>query len=120
MKGESSSTGRCAQVEYPEIDDGEKPRHRFMSAYEQKKEAWDKTYQYLLFAAEPYEVVAFKVPNMEVDRTDRFFSHWSVLTLALPYSPARVHFTYSVAINALLSQQVNSRTNSDSSTSALT
>ena len=47
-----------------------------MSAYEQKKEAWDKSYQYLLFAADPYEVVAFKIPNLEVDRTDRFFSHW--------------------------------------------
>ena len=74
----------CAQVEYPEIDDGEKPRHRFMSAYEQKKEAWDKAYQYLLFAAEPYEVIAFKVPNMEVDRTDRFFSHWCGPALISP------------------------------------
>lgn len=32
-----------------------------MSAFEQKVEAWDKKYQYLLFAAEPYEVIAFKV-----------------------------------------------------------
>ncbi len=66
------------QVEYPEIEEGTKPRHRFMSAYEQKKEAWDKKYQFLLFAAEPYEVIAFKVPNMEVEHSDRFFSHWSV------------------------------------------
>ena len=64
------------QVEFPEIEEGTKPRHRFMSAYEQKKEAWDKSYQYLLFAADPYEVVAFKIPNLEVDRSDRFFSHW--------------------------------------------
>jgi splicing factor 3A subunit 2 len=63
-------------VEYPEIEEGAKPRHRFMSAYEQKKEAWDKSYQYLLFAADPYEVIAFKIPNLEVDRSDRFFSHW--------------------------------------------
>ena len=47
-----------------------------MSAYEQKKEAWDKAYQYLLFAADPYEVIAFKIPNMEVDRSENFFSHW--------------------------------------------
>ena len=65
-----------AQVEYPEIDEEVKPRHRFMSAYEQKKEAWDKAYQYLLFAADPYEVISFKIPNMEVDRSDNFFSHW--------------------------------------------
>ena len=65
-----------AQVEYPEIDEDVKPRHRFMSAYEQKKEAGDRAYQYLLFSADPYEVVAFKIPNMEVDRSDNFFSHW--------------------------------------------
>ena len=64
------------QVEYPEIEEDIKPRHRFMSSYEQRKEAWDKKYQFLLFSAEPYEVVAFKVPNMEVDHSDRFFSHW--------------------------------------------
>lgn len=49
------------QIEYPEIEDGVAPRHRFMSAFEQKVEAWDKKYQYLLFAAEPYEVISFKV-----------------------------------------------------------
>lgn len=64
------------QIEYPEIEENAKPRHRFMSAYEQKKEAWDKKYQFLLFAADPYEVIAFKVPNMEVDRCEAFFSHW--------------------------------------------
>ena len=37
------------------------PRHRFMSAYEQKVEQPDKNFQYLLFACEPYETVAFKV-----------------------------------------------------------
>ena len=27
----------------------------------QKVETWDKRYQYLLFAAEPYEIIGFKV-----------------------------------------------------------
>jgi splicing factor 3A subunit 2 len=49
------------QIEYPEIEDGTKPRHRFMSSYEQRVQPWDKLYQYLLFAAEPYEIIAFKV-----------------------------------------------------------
>ncbi|KAK9808402.1 hypothetical protein WJX73_000920 [Symbiochloris irregularis] len=79
------------QVEYPEIDEDAKPRHRFMSSYEQRKESWDKKYQFLLFAAEPYEVIAFKVPNMEVEHTDRFFSHWDVdnkiFSLQLPFRP---------------------------------
>jgi hypothetical protein len=32
-----------------------------MSAFEQKIEAPDKNYQYLLFACEPYETIGFKV-----------------------------------------------------------
>ena len=32
-----------------------------MSAYEQKIEPPDKRWQYLLFAAEPYETISFKV-----------------------------------------------------------
>lgn len=76
------------QIDYPEIEDGSTPRHRFMSSYEQKVEAWDKKYQYLMFAAEPYEVISFKVPNIEIDKTrDRFFTHWEsdkkVFTLQL-------------------------------------
>ena len=69
----------CLQIDYPEIEEGTKPRHRFMSAYEQRKEAQDKKYQFLLFAADPYEVIAFKIPNNEVDRSDRLFSYWYVL-----------------------------------------
>ncbi|CAI0469376.1 unnamed protein product [Linum tenue] len=65
------------QIEYPEIEDNTKPRHRFMSSYEQKVQSYDKSYQYLLFAAEPYEIVAFKVPSTEIDKsTPKFFSHW--------------------------------------------
>lgn len=65
------------QIEYPEIEDNTKPRHRFMSSFEQRVEAFDKRFQYLLFAAEPYEIVAFKVPSTEIDKsTSKFFSHW--------------------------------------------
>jgi len=52
------------QIDYPEIVDGITPRHRFMAAYEQKIEPPDKRWQYLLFAAEPYETIAFKVSLM--------------------------------------------------------
>ena len=44
-----------------EVADGVIPRHRFMSAYEQKVEPPDRKWQYLLFAAEPYETIGFKV-----------------------------------------------------------
>lgn len=49
------------QIDYPEIVDNIVPRHRFMAAYEQRVEPPDKKWQYLLFAAEPYETIAFKV-----------------------------------------------------------
>lgn len=49
------------QIDYPEIADVIIPRHRFMAAYEQKVEPPDRKWQYLLFAAEPYETIAFKV-----------------------------------------------------------
>ncbi|KAB2622425.1 splicing factor 3A subunit 2-like [Pyrus ussuriensis x Pyrus communis] len=74
--GETKQRSLLFQIEYPEIEDNIKPRHRFMSSYEQRVQPVDKKYQYLLFAAEPYEIVAFKVPNIEIDKTDKFFSHW--------------------------------------------
>ncbi|KAF9608496.1 hypothetical protein IFM89_009862 [Coptis chinensis] len=65
------------QIEYPEIEDLTKPRHRFMSSYEQRIESCDKRYQYLLFAADPYEIIAFKVPSIEIDKSSsKLFTHW--------------------------------------------
>ncbi|KAJ7514231.1 hypothetical protein O6H91_23G034300 [Diphasiastrum complanatum] len=65
------------QIEYPEIEEIAKPRHRFMSSYEQRIQAWDKRHQYLLFAAEPYETIAFKIPSTEIDKmATKFFTHW--------------------------------------------
>eukprot|EP00756_Hemistasia_phaeocysticola_P025000 Hpha_TRINITY_DN15983_c2_g1::TRINITY_DN15983_c2_g1_i1::g.70481::m.70481/K12826/SF3A2, SAP62; splicing factor 3A subunit 2 len=54
-------------IHYPEIEEGIQPRHRFMSAFEQKKEVPDRRFTYLLFAADPYETIAFKVPSDEVE-----------------------------------------------------
>lgn len=62
------------QIDYPEIAEGVTPRHRFMSAYEQRVEPPDRKWQYLLFAAEPYETIAFKVPSREVDK---FWTYWN-------------------------------------------
>jgi splicing factor 3A subunit 2 len=48
-----------------------------MSAYEQRVEAPDLNFQYLLFAAEPYETIAFKIPNREIDKSEgRFYQNW--------------------------------------------
>lgn len=51
------------EIDYPEVGEDSQPRCRFMSAYEQKVEPADKKYQYLLFACDPYETIAFKIPN---------------------------------------------------------
>ncbi|KXZ48607.1 hypothetical protein GPECTOR_26g510 [Gonium pectorale] len=84
------------QIEYPEIEEGTRPRHRFMSAYEQRIEAADKSFQYLIFAAEPYENISFKIPNHEVDRADgRMFTHWDpdnkVFSLQFYFARPRDH-----------------------------
>lgn len=66
------------QIDYPEIGDNITPRHRFMSAYEQKIEPPDRHWQYLLFAAEPYETIGFKVPSREVDKSEsKFWTLWN-------------------------------------------
>jgi splicing factor 3A subunit 2 len=84
---------RCLSFDlhYPELDDEQQPRHRFMSAFEQRVETPpDRRYQYLLVACEPYETVAFKVPNEPIDRGEgRFVTNWDTeekrFTLTLFY-----------------------------------
>jgi len=41
-----------------------------MSTWEPKVETPNKRFQYLIMAAEPYEIVAFKIQSREVDRRD--------------------------------------------------
>eukprot|EP00250_Pteridium_aquilinum_P014404 c21967_g1_i1 orf=110-1156(+) len=65
------------QIEYPEIEDLIKPRVRFMSSYEQRIYACDKLHQFILFAAEPYEIIGFKIPSNEIDNvSSKGFTHW--------------------------------------------
>ncbi|KAJ6171098.1 Splicing factor 3A subunit 2 [Penicillium chermesinum] len=59
-----------------EITPGVTPRVRFMSAFEQKLETPDKDYQYLIFAAEPYQSFAFKLQSKEIDRRDGQYWTW--------------------------------------------
>lgn len=82
-----------------------------MSAYEQRIEPPDRRWQYLLFAAEPYETIAFKVtqrfsfifhyfvfisvlivivffqvPSREIDKAEtRFWTHWNRETKQVPF-----------------------------------
>eukprot|EP00058_Branchiostoma_floridae_P007140 XP_002592628.1 hypothetical protein BRAFLDRAFT_85076 [Branchiostoma floridae] len=66
------------QIDYPEVVEAISPRHRFMSAYEQRVEPPDRRWQYLIFAAEPYENIAFKIPSREVDKSEgKFWTQWN-------------------------------------------
>jgi len=48
-----------------------------MSSYEQRVEQTDPKYQYLLVAAEPYETIGFKIPNVEIDFSQgKFYEAW--------------------------------------------
>ena len=48
-----------------------------MSSFEQRIEKADAKYQYLLIAAEPYETVGFKIPNIDIDFSEgKFFEQW--------------------------------------------
>ena len=42
------------QLSFPQIEEGLRPRYRFMSAFEQHIEQPNDKFQYILFAAEPY------------------------------------------------------------------
>lgn len=44
-----------------------------MSPFEQRIEAPDKNFQFILFAGEPYVTIAFKIPNMELDMSEGKF-----------------------------------------------
>jgi splicing factor 3A subunit 2 len=92
---------RCLSfsLHFPEIDNDIQPRHRFMSAFEQRVESPpDRNYQYLLIAAEPYETIAFKVPNEKIDKSDGMFvTNWDVeqkiFTLTMYFLDSDVHVT---------------------------
>ncbi len=61
------------RVMYPDIEKGLQPRHRFMSSFEQRIQVPNSQYQYILFAADPYETIAFRVPNAPIDKVTEEF-----------------------------------------------
>jgi splicing factor 3A subunit 2 len=64
-------SGLLFQIQLPEIKEGVKPLHRFMSSFEQRIEPPNRAWQYLVVAAEPYETISFKLQAKEVDRSER-------------------------------------------------
>jgi splicing factor 3A subunit 2 len=90
--------GLLFTVSLPEIKTGERPRRRFMSAFEQKREVPNRAFQYFIvciswlncanvkrlilvqLAAEPYETIAFAIPSKEMveeeEDTESTWEHW--------------------------------------------
>ena len=66
------------EIDFPRIEKGIQPRHRLMSAYEQRIEPADNKWQYLLVAAIPYQTIGFKIPNEKIDRRPgKFSTSWN-------------------------------------------
>ncbi|GBE60785.1 splicing factor 3A subunit [Babesia ovata] len=90
---ETKQYGLLFELEYPDIEG--KPRYRLMSAFEQRMERPpDPAFQFLLFAAQPYETIAFKVPNLEIDDTPgKLYVNWEetlkLYVLQIQFRPAR-------------------------------
>eukprot|EP00055_Hartaetosiga_balthica_P002375 m.3737 g.3737 ORF g.3737 m.3737 type:complete len:236 (-) comp2119_c0_seq2:1080-1787(-) len=84
IKQRDPETGQYSlffKIDYPQIAPDVVPRHRFMSAFEQKVEAPDGKWQFLVVAAEPYETISFKIPSNEVDRSDgKLWTRWNPST----------------------------------------
>ncbi|MES1911700.1 MAG: hypothetical protein MHM6MM_004093 [Cercozoa sp. M6MM] len=52
----TGQSGLLFRLHFPKIKQGERARHRFLSTFEQSKEPYNANYQYIVFAAEPYEI----------------------------------------------------------------
>lgn len=82
------------QIDYTHIIDNIQPRNRFMSAvehntyvqqqhnnnkiYNTQQQLLDNNYQYIIFAADPYDNISFAIPNDAIDRaSNKLFTHWN-------------------------------------------
>lgn len=76
VKNKNNQVGLLIEISFPKIKEHTEPQFRFMSSYEQKIEPPDKKFQYLLFSAEPYETIGFKIPNWNINQDEDFYTKW--------------------------------------------
>jgi len=74
-KNPSGSLSILFELTYDQIKKNTAPKYRIMSTFEQKMEAPDPRYQFVLFAAQPYNTVAFKIPNLPI-LEDQIIEEW--------------------------------------------
>lgn len=75
VKDEADRKGILLHLQFPGITATQPPSFRLMSAFEQRLEAPNRAFQYLLVAGEPYETIAFKIPNRPIVQ-DLCFDYW--------------------------------------------
>ncbi|KAL7714244.1 Splicing factor 3A subunit [Entamoeba marina] len=63
------------KLNYPDIAVGVIPLYRLMGAFEQRQEIPDRSYQYLVIAAEPYDTIAFKIPRLDIEKDPETGKH---------------------------------------------
>ena len=71
------------EIDYPFIKNNITPQFRIMSELEVntqkngKNENEENKYHYVVFAAEPYENIAVRIPNLPLDyNIEKHFSYW--------------------------------------------
>ncbi|KAH0789034.1 putative splicing factor 3A subunit 2 [Histomonas meleagridis] len=78
------------ELTYDQIRKNTSPRYRIMSAFEQRVDSPDPNYQYVVFAAQPYNTVAFKIPNLPI-LEDQIIHDWKpsehIYTFQVTVSP---------------------------------
>ena len=76
INSETQQKSLIFEIDYPQIEDGLQPRTRIMSSWEQTIEPRDPQFQYLLVAADPYETIAFKIPNYPIEKEGGLVPSW--------------------------------------------
>ena len=89
-KNPSGSLSILFELTYDQIRRGTTPKYRIMSTFEQKLELPDPKYQFVLFAAQPYNTIAFKIPNFPI-LEDKMIEEWkpgeNLYTFQITVSP---------------------------------
>ena len=82
------------ELQFPDIKKHSSPKYRIMSTYEQHIEQPDPKYQFLLFAAIPYNTVAFKIPNTPIN-TDYIIEEWKPIDKTYTFQLTLSHLSSS-------------------------
>jgi splicing factor 3A subunit 2 len=93
-KNPSGSLSVLFELTYDQIRKNTAPKYRIMSTFEQKIEPPDPRYQFVVFAAQPYTTVAFKIPNMPIIQ-DQIIEEWK---------PSEHLYTFQVTLSPSVGQ----------------